>query len=402
MEIMTSSTDGTPPRPPAKAATRLVSGGRHPFAHHGFVNPPVYHASTVLYPTAEDFLAHRGRYQYGRRGTPTSEALADALAGLEGDQCAGFALLPSGLAAASFALLSVLKAGDHVLVTDSVYLPTRNFCDRVLTRFGITTSYYDPLIGGQIASLIEPATRAIYVESPGSLSFDMQDVPAIAAAAHAAGAVVLMDNTWASPLYFRALDKGVDLSIQSGTKYIGGHSDVMLGTISANRATWPRLRETVETLGLCVGPDDMYLGLRGLRTMGVRLAQHYASGLKVARWLADRPEVARVLHPGLESHPGHAIWQRDYSGACGLFSIVLRPAPDSAVRAFLNQLTLFGIGASWGGFESLAIPFDCTSMRSATPWAPGGPTVRFHIGLEDVDDLIDDLTRGFSAFAAAC
>ena len=402
MTNSTDSTDSTPPRPPAKAATRLVSGGRHPFAHHGFVNPPVYHASTVLYPTAEDYLAHRGRYQYGRRGTPTSEALADALAGLEGDQCAGVALLPSGLAAASFALLSVLKAGDHVLVTDSVYLPTRNFCDRVLTRYGITTSYYDPLIGGQIASLIEPATRAVYVESPGSLSFDMQDVPAIAAAAHARGAVVLMDNTWASPLYFRALDKGVDLSIQSGTKYIGGHSDVMLGTVSANRATWPRLRETVETMGLCVGPDDMYLGLRGLRTMGVRLAQHYASGLKVARWLAGRPEVARVLHPGLESHPGHAIWQRDYSGACGLFSIVLRPAPDAAVRAFLNRLTLFGIGASWGGFESLAIPFDCTPMRSATPWSPGGPTVRFHIGLEDVDDLIDDLTGGFAAFAAAC
>jgi len=399
---MTSSPDDTPPRPPARAATRLVSGGRHPFAHHGFVNPPVYHASTVLYPTAEDYLAHRGRYQYGRRGTPTSEALADALAGLEGDRCAGVALLPSGLAAASFALLSVLKAGDHVLVTDSAYLPTRNFCDRVLTRCGITTSYYNPLIGGQIASLIEPATRAVYVESPGSLSFDMQDVPAIAAAAHAAGAVVLMDNTWASPLYFRALDKGVDLSIQSGTKYIGGHSDVMLGTVSANRAAWPRLRETVETMGLCVGPDDMFLGLRGLRTMGVRLAQHYASGLKVARWLARRPEVARVLHPALESDPGHAIWQRDYSGACGLFSIVLWPAPDAAVRALLNRLTLFGIGASWGGFESLAIPFDCTSMRSATPWAPGGPTVRFHIGLEDVDDLIDDLTRGFAAFAAAC
>jgi cystathionine beta-lyase len=230
----------------------------------------------------------------------------------------------------------------------------------------------------------------------------MQDVPAIAAAAHAAGAVVLMDNTWASPLYFRALDKGVDLSIQAGTKYIGGHSDVMLGTVSANRATWPRLREAVETMGLCVGPDDMYLGLRGLRTMGVRLAQHYAAGLQVARWLAGRPEVARVLHPALESHPGHAIWRRDYSGACGLFSIVLRPAPDAAVRAFLNRLTLFGIGASWGGFESLAIPFDCASMRSATPWAPGGPTVRLHIGLEDVGDLIDDLTRGFAAFAAAC
>jgi cystathionine beta-lyase len=249
----------------------------------------------------------------------------------------------------------------------------------------------------------------------------MQDVPAIAEAAHARGAVVLMDNTWASPLYFRGFDKGVDLSIQSGTKYIGGHSDVMLGTVSANAATWPRLRQIVEATGLCVGPDDMYLGLRGLRTMGVRLAQHHASGLKVARWLAGRPEVARVLHPALESHPGHAIWRRDYSGACGLFSIVLKPAPQAAApqaaapqaaapqaaapqaaaNAFVNALTLFGIGASWGGYESLAIPFDCTTARSATSWAPGGPTVRFHIGLEDVDDLIADLERGFAALAAA-
>jgi cystathionine beta-lyase len=398
---MTSNPTGKPSRPPVKAATRLVNAGRDPSAYHGFVNPPVYHASTVLYPTAEDLLAQRGRYQYGRRGTPTSEALADALAALEGADCAGVALLPSGLAAASLALLSVLDAGDHVLVTDSVYLPTRKFCDSVLARHGARTSYYDPLIGGGIAALIEPDTRAIFVESPGSLSFEVQDVPAIAAAAHAKGAVVLMDNTWASPLYFRALEKGVDLSIQSGTKYIGGHSDVMLGAVSANKATWPRLHETVDAMGLCVGPDDMYLGLRGLRTMGVRLAQHYASGLKVARWLADRPEVARVLHPALESHPGHALWRRDYSGACGLFSIVLRPAPQVAVHAFLNALTLFGMGYSWGGFESLAIPFDCTSMRSATPWAPGGPTVRFHIGLEDVDDLIDDLERGFAAFAAA-
>jgi cystathionine beta-lyase len=239
------------------------------------------------------------------------------------------------------------------------------------------------------------------VESPGSLSFEMQDVPAIAEAAHAKGAVVLMDNTWASPLYFRAFDKGVDLSIQAGTKYIGGHSDVMLGTVSANAATWPQLREIVEAMGLCVGPDDMYLGLRGLRTMGVRLAQHHASGIKVARWLAERPEVARVLHPALESHPGHAVWRRDYSGASGLFSIVLRPCPQAAVNAFVNALTLFGIGASWGGYESLAIPFDCTAARSATAWAPGGPTVRFHIGIEDVDDLIDDLKGGFAALAAA-
>jgi cystathionine beta-lyase len=398
---MTKKTEGGPTHPPVKPATRLVTGGRDANANHGFVNPPVYHASTVLYSTAEDFLARRARYLYGRRGTPTSEALENALRALEGPACAGVALLPSGLAAISTALLAVLNAGDHLLVTDSAYQPTRRFCDSVLRRYGIATSYYDPMIGGDIAALIKPNTRAVFVEAPGSLSFEIQDVPAIAAAAHARGAVVLMDNTWASSLYFHAFDKGVDLSIQAGTKYIGGHSDVMLGTVSANRATWERLRETVHALGLCVGPDDIYLGLRGLRTMGVRLAQHHQAGLKVARWLAERPEIARVLHPALESCPGHAVWRRDFSGASGLFSVVFKPVAQSAVNAFLNELSLFGMGASWGGFESLAIPFDCTSIRTATKWAPGGPTVRLHIGLEDVDDLIGDLERGFAALAAA-
>jgi len=398
---MTKKTESGPMHPPVKPATRLVAGGRDATANHGFVNPPVHHASTVLYPSAEDFLARRSRYLYGRRGTPTSEALENALRALEGPACAGVALLPSGLAAISTALLAVLNAGDHLLVTDSAYQPTRRFCDSVLPRYGIATSYYDPLIGGDIATLITPNTRAVFVEAPGSLSFEIQDVPAIAAAAHARGAVVLMDNTWASSLYFHAFDKGVDLSIQAGTKYIGGHSDVMLGTVSANPATWERLRETVHALGLCVGPDDIYLGLRGLRTMGVRLAQHHQAGLKVARWLAERPEIARVLHPALESCPGHAVWRRDFSGASGLFSIVFKPVAQSSVNAFLNELSLFGIGASWGGFESLAIPFDCTSIRTATKWAPGGPTVRLHIGLEDVDDLISDLERGFAALAAA-
>jgi cysteine-S-conjugate beta-lyase len=386
---------------PLKPATRLVAGGRDASAHHGFVNPPVHHASTVLYPSAEDFLARRSRYLYGRRGTPTSEALENALRELEGPDCAGVALLPSGLAAISTALFAVLDAGDHLLVTDSAYQPTRRFCDSVLRRKGVETTYYDPLIGGGIAALMKPNTRAVFVEAPGSLSFEVQDVPAIAATAHAKGAVVLMDNTWATPLYFHAFDKGVDLSIQAATKYIGGHSDVMLGTVSANRATWERLSETVHALGLCVGPDDIYLGLRGLRTMGVRLAQHQQAGLKVARWLAERREIARVLHPALESCPGHAIWRRDFSGASGLFSIVFKPVAQSAVNAFLNELRLFGIGASWGGFESLAIPFDCTSIRTATKWLPGGPTVRLHIGLEDIEDLIGDLEGGFAALAAA-
>jgi cysteine-S-conjugate beta-lyase len=398
---MTKTTDANPVHPAFKPATRLVVGGRDPAANHGFVNPPVHHVSTVLYPTAEDFLARRARYLYGRRGTPTSEALEDALRALEGPDCAGVALLPSGLAAISTALLAVLKAGDHLLVTDSVYQPTRKFCDGMLKRYGVTTTYYDPLIGGAVAALIQPNTRAVFVEAPGSLSFEIQDVPAIAAAAHAKGAVVLMDNTWATSLYFRAFEKGVDLSIQAATKYIGGHSDVMLGTVSANKATWQRLADTVHALGLCVGPDDVYLGLRGLRTMGVRLAHHHQAGMKVARWLAERPEIACVLHPALESCPGHALWRRDFSGASGLFSIVFKPVAQTAVNAFLNELTLFGIGASWGGFESLAIPFDCAPIRTATKWAPGGPTVRIHIGLEEIDDLIGDLQRGFAAFAAA-
>ncbi len=398
---MNDSSSKHAPSRPRQPETRVVTAGRDPASYHGFVNPPVYHASTVLYPSAEDFVAHRSRYQYGRRGTPTTEALETALAELEGPQCAGVSLVPSGLAAISTALLSVLRAGDHLLVTDSAYLPTRNYCEQILTRLGVTITYYDPLIGGAIADQIRPNTRAVYLESPGSLSFEMQEVAAIAKAAHDKGAVVLMDNTWATPLYFRPLDHGVDLAIQAGTKYIGGHSDVMLGTISANAATVAALKNTVRLSGLCEGPDDVYLGLRGLRTLAIRLARHYESGVAVARWLEQRPEVLKLLHPALPSHPGHNIWKRDFSGACGLFAMVLKPAPQKAVYAFLDTLELFGIGASWGGYESLAIPFDCAPMRSATQWQPGGPTVRFHIGLEAIDDLIADLERGFAAMAAA-
>lgn len=384
-----------------KPDTRLVTAGRDTALYHGFVNPPVYHASTVLYSSAADMIAHRAPYQYGRRGTPTSEAFENALRELEGAACAGVSLLPSGAAAVSTALLSVLSAGDHLLVTDSVYRPTRGFADSVLKRFGVETTYYDPLIGAGIASLFRPNTRAVFVEAPGSQTFEMQDIPAIAAVAHDRGAVVLMDNTWATPLYFRALDKGVDISIQAGTKYIGGHSDLMLGTVSANAATWPKLRETVLTTGLCVGPDDMYLGLRGLRTMSVRLERHQKSALAIARWLRQRPEVLRVMHPGLEEDPGHAIWKRDFLGASGLFSIILKPVPEKAVHAFLDSLRLFGMGFSWGGYESLVISFDCTSYRTATRWAPGGPALRFHVGLEDVGDLVADLDRGFAAMNSA-
>ena len=386
---------------PVTVETSLVTSGRDTSAQKGFVNPPVVRGSTVLYPSAEDLHAHRGEYSYGRHGTPTTKALQHALATLEGPACAGVALAPSGVAAISTSLLAVLKAGDHVLVCDNVYRPTRLFCDGLLHRFGIETSYFDPLIGAGIEALFRPKTRAVFVEAPGSQSLEMPDIPAIAEIAHARGALVIDDNTWATPLYHRSLEQGVDISIQAATKYIGGHSDIMFGTIAANSKAWPLVDDAVRALGVCVGPDDTFLALRGLRTLAVRLAHHQQSGLEMARWLAARPEVQRVLHPALETDPGHAIWKRDFKGASGLFSIVLQPAPQRAVDALLNALQLFGMGYSWGGFESLIIPFDCASYRTATKWSPGGPALRLNIGLENTDDLKADLERGFAAFAAA-
>ena len=397
---MTSS-NGSTPSHPLQAATRLVTAGRDTKAQRGFVNPPVFHGSTVLYPTAEDLHAHRAEFTYGRHGSPTTRALQDALMALEGPQCAGVGLTPSGLAAISTTLLAVLKAGDHLLVCDNAYRPTRNVCEKILKRYGIETSYFDPLIGAGIEPLFRPNTRAVLVEAPGSQSFEMPDVRAISAVAHARGALVIDDNTWATALYRRSLDQGVDISMQAGTKYIGGHSDIMFGTIAANAKTWPMIQEAIGLLGICAGPDDVYLALRGLRTLSVRLAQHHRSGLDMARWLAARPEVDRVLHPALETDPGHAIWKRDFSGASGLFSIVLKPVPQSAVDAMLNTLKLFGMGFSWGGFESLAIPFDCSDYRTLTKWSPGGPTLRLHIGLESLDDLKADLDRGFAALKSA-
>jgi len=384
-----------------KAETTLVTAGRDTKAQKGFVNPPVVHGSTVLYPTAEDLHAHRGEFQYGRRGTPTTKALQEALMALEGPQCAGVGIAPSGLSAITTTLLAVLKAGDHLLVCDNAYRPTRNFCDGLLAGYGIETTYFDPLIGAGVGQLFKPNTKAILVEAPGSQSFEMPDIPAIAAVAHGRGAFVIDDNTWATPLYHRSLEQGVDISMQAATKYIGGHSDIMFGTISANAKAWPMIAEAIGLLGLCAGPDDVFLALRGLRTLAVRLAQHHRSALDMARWLATRPEVVRVRHPALESDPGHAIWKRDFTGASGLFSIVLKPAPQQAVDALLDTVKLFGMGYSWGGFESLVIPFDCADYRTATKWTPGGPALRLHIGLENVDDLKGDLERGFAAFNAA-
>lgn len=379
--------------------TRLIHSGHDPRGFHGFVNPPVVHASTVLFESPDAFLANRAPYTYGRQGTPTSEALESAITTLEG--AAGTKITPSGLAACTVACLSVLSAGDHMLVVDSVYGPTRAFADGFLKRFGVEVSYYDPLIGDGIVDLIRPNTRAIFLEAPGSLTFEMQDVPKIAALARSRGLVTLMDNTWATPLFFKPIAHGVDLSIQAATKYISGHSDTMIGTVAAAPGVWPKLAATYRHLGLHTGPDDIYLAMRGLRTMAVRLARHQASGLEIAHWLAARPEVARVRHPALPSDPGHALWKRDYTGACGLFAIELNPVPRDAVKAFLSALRLFGMGYSWGGFESLVTWPDPSHARSATQWTAPGPLLRFHVGLEAPADLIADLERGFAAMAGA-
>ena len=379
-------------------ATRLVRSGRDGDLTGPFVNPPVVHASTVLFDSAAAHLSGRQRYTYGRQATPTIDALEAAMTALEG--AAGTRLAPSGLGAVALALLSAVSAGDHLLVTDSVYAPTRRLCDTTLRRLGIETTYYDPAIGAGIAGLFRPETRAVFLESPGTATFEMQDVPAIVAAARARDLAVLMDNTWATPLYFRPLDHGVDLSIQAATKYISGHSDVLIGTVAAGPRAWPRLAETHRDLGLHVGPDDVYLAWRGLKTLAVRLARHQESGLAVARWLQGRPEVARVLHPALPDDPGHALWKRDLSGASGLFGFELAPVTDAALAAFLDGLTLFGMGYSWGGFESLIIKTHVEGARSVTPWT-GGPLMRLSIGLEDVGDLVADLEAGFAAMAAA-
>lgn len=382
-------------------ATRLVTAGRRKEWTQGIVNPPVWRASTVLYDSIADLKERQHdthhRLYYGRRGTPTQWSLADALTELE-PGAEGTLLYPSGVAAVSTALLSVLGPGDELLMVDSAYEPTRALCDGLLKRFGITTRFYDPLVGAGIADLIGEKTRAVFMESPGSLTFEVQDVPAICAAAKARGLITLLDNTWATPLYFRAIDKGVDLSIVACTKYVVGHSDVMLGSVTAAPSAWNRLRQTSYQLGQHVSPDDAWLGARGLRTMGVRLAQHQQNGLKIARWLEQQPQVARVLHPALPGCPGHEHWQRDFTGASGLFGFVLDGGDEAARTALIDGLALFGIGFSWGGFESLVIPADPGRMRSAAPWRAEGPLVRLHVGLEDADDLIADLAAGLERF----
>ncbi len=393
-----SSSSKKPPHPQAPA-TKVVHSGRAPHDNFGFVNPPVFRGSTVLFPTVEKLWKRDQPYTYGRTATPTVRALEEAIAEVEGGVAS--ALTSSGYQAVSTAILAFVKAGDHILMVDSVYQPTRKFCDYMLAKLGVETTYYDPLIGAGIAELVRPNTRVIFTESPGSQTFEVQDIPAIAGVAKERDIWLLMDNTWASPLYFKPFEHGVDVSIQAATKYIVGHADAMLGAITSNARAAKYVAQAKDLLGVCPGSEETYLGMRGLRTLATRLAQHHRSGLEIARWLEGRSEVARVLHPALPSHPQHALWKRDFLGASGLFSVILEPASQQAVAAMLDGLQLFGMGFSWGGYESLVIPFDATSYRTATKWEPEGPALRLHIGLEDFDDLRADLDAGFERLNAA-
>jgi cystathionine beta-lyase len=385
-----------------KDETLLIAAGRDPKRHCGVVNPPVFRASTILYPDVETFEAPRqlrGVY-YGRGGTPTTFALEDALAALEGAH--GAVITSSGKTAIAQALMTFLKAGDHLLMADCAYAPTRQLCDRVLARFGVETTYYDPLIGAAIERLIRPETKVVFMESPGSLTFEVQDVPAIAAVARARGVVTMLDNTWATPLYFKALEHGVDVVIHAATKYICGHSDVMMGVAATGEALHPQLRHGMYDLGSYSAPDDCYQALKGLRTLAVRLERHQATALELATWLQRRPEVERVLCPALPDDPGHALWRRDFRGASGLFGILLKPCPAAAWHALVDGLEHFGLGASWGGYESLIMPNHPERYRTATAWDASYPSLRIHAGLEDPADLIADLEAGFARLAAAC
>jgi cystathionine beta-lyase len=347
----------------------------------------------VLFPTLDDFLARKARFSYGTQGTPTTAALESAWTELSG--AAGTVLVPSGLAAIALALLTAVKAGDHILVTDAVYRPSRIFCDTILARMGVETEYYDPQLGAGIDSRIRSNTSVIFIETPGSQTFEVQDVPAISALARSKGICTILDNTWATPLFFPPHARGADITVEAGTKYLGGHSDLLIGLVSANGEWFPRLRATFDAFAMCAGPEDAFLSLRGLRTLELRLREAERQALELARWLATRKEVVRVLHPAFPSCPGHAIWKRDFLGSSGLFSVLLAPCSRSALAAMLDGLKLFGMGYSWGGFESLVIPFDCRSYRSATVWNPPGPALRFSVGLEDMEDLKADLDAGF-------
>ncbi len=382
-----------------KQETCIITAGRHPEDHHGSVNPPVYRFSTIEIPTVADLLkiTKDNLYDdvfYGRLGTPTSHALEEGIAALEGaTHCVA---TPSGLSAVTISLSAFLKQGDHLLMTRDAYHPVKEFCNVVLNRQGIETTYYDPTMGKDILELIRPNTRVVFCESPGSNTFVIQDIPAIAAAAHSKDCIVMADNTWATPLFFKPLENGVDISILAATKYIVGHSDAMLGTISvANRDHYLRIKDASSRFGFCPGSEEAYLGLRGLRTLAVRLRQHMENGLALASWLNDRPEVARVIYPALPHDPGHEIWERDFTGACGLFGIELEPCTLTGLKAMLDGLDYFAMGYSWGGFESLIIPLRSGVVTGQNEAEPGPASLRIHTGLEDIEDLIIDMENGF-------
>lgn len=383
--------------------TRLVHAGRDPEKNFGVVNPPIYRASTILYRTMADFDNRTSRkytgFSYGLAGTPTTFALADVVAELSGGARA--LITSSGLSSVTQALTAFLKAGDHLLLPDTSYGPTRAFGTTVLTRFGVDVEFYDPLIGGGIAALMRPSTRVVYCESPGTATFEVQDVPAIAQAAHARGAIVILDNTWATPLFFRSFEHGVDVEVQAGTKFLAGHSDLLIGAITTrDEALYRTVKDGVAAFGDGVAPDLAYETMRGIRTLAVRLRHHEASALTVARWLAGRPEVARVLHPALPDDPGHALWKRDFLGSSSLFGVLLRTTNEAAIAAMLEGLELFKMGASFGGFESLVTPPRPEKNRTVKPWTPPGFLLRIHVGLEAVDDLIADLDAGFARLNA--
>lgn len=386
------------PIPPQKIDTLLVHTGRNSDEFGGLVNTPVCRGSTILSTNLEEWdsrkLPTNPMASYGRFGTATTRAFETALAELEGGHAA--IVFPSGLAACTHAILAIARPGDHVLMTDSVYGPTRQFATRVLVRMGIEVEFYDPLIGGSIGRLMRPNTSVVYVESPGSITFEVQNVGAIAEQAHRGDAFVIMDNTWATPLFFKPFEHGVDISIQAATKYIVGHSDALLGVATANRRAWDLLRDGAHDFGQTAGPDDIYLALRGLRSMAVRLRRHQENGLCLAQRLCRHAAVQQVLHPGLPEDPGHTLWQRDFHGASGLFGVALRPMSRVQLSTFFSRLQLFGIGLSWGGYESLALPVDLPT-RSIRPFQCVGPLIRVHAGLENVDDLIADFTSALDA-----
>jgi len=385
-----------------KNHTTIINAGRAKKWTGNVVNPPVERASTVVFETVKE-MKHATTNKtnqvlfYGRRGTSTSFAFSDAMVDLEGG--AGCALYPSGTAAITNAILSFVKSGDHLLMVDTAYEPTRDFCDKMLKKMGVETTYYDPLIGVGIETLIQENTTIIFLESPGSITMEVQDVPAIAKIAHQHDCIVMLDNTWGAAVNFQPFDYGVDISVQAATKYIVGHSDVMLGTATATETHWPQLRENSYIMGQCTSPDDLYLALRGIRTLGIRLKQHQESALKIANWLTERPEVETILHPAFTSCPGHEFFKRDFNGSNGLFSFVLNKGNQAALTALLDGMSHFKMGYSWGGFESLILGISSVkSMRSVTKWKYEFPLIRLHVGLEDVDDLIEDLSAGFARF----